>query len=285
MLKPEDAEKVLIKDLANVIRKVHTNKPLTAAERALVSQAAAGATLGDSSSAFTKTYDELAQRLGLSRKTLQNAQKRHPEDVPRPRADGRHDIAAWSQFIIKHNVARSAEGIAGAASAEYEAEGPITVTDWRAREIELKCEKLAIENAKTAGQLILANDVEAGLSTLLAAARTAMNNLPGRLAQKVLHLADYHEAEELIQGEVDVVLRIFERCEFFDQLGLVNETVETASPVISTPAQVEQELADQRPAKLSKPSHSNLPAKGKPRGRAKSQVKPKTPPKKARKRS
>lgn len=275
MLKPEDAEKVLTKDLANVIRKVHTSKPLTAAERALIAQVGAGAPLvGDASSAFAKTYDELAQRLGLTRKTLQNAAKRFPADVPRPRADGRHDVAAWSRFVITHNIARTAEGIETAASDGGD-DRPITVTDWKAKELELKCEKLSIENAKVAGELVAANDVEAGLSSLLAAARQALNNLPGRAAQKVLHLTDFHEAEDILQAEVDLVLRVLQRCEFLDGLG-VNATVETASPVISTPHQVEDLLPDQKPAaavsekgtpKAGSAKESTLPPKGKPRGK------------------
>lgn len=282
MLKPEDAEKVLTKDLANVIRKVHSSKPLTAAERALIAQVGAGAPLvGDASSAFAKTYDELAQRLGLTRKTLQNAGKRHPEDVPRPRADGRHDVAAWSRFILKHNIARTAEGAETAATEEGQAQ-PVTVTDWKARELELKCEKLSLDNARAAGELVAAHDVEAGLSSLLAAARQAMNNLPGRAAQKVLHLTDFHEAEELLQGEVDLVLRVLERCEFLDQVG-VNATVETASPVILASEQAQDLLPDQTPAavglekgspRAGSAKASTLPPKGKPRGKAKAKASP-----------
>lgn len=217
MLKPEDAEKVLTKNLANVIRKANTGKPLTAAERALIEQAAAGGPPTDSGSAFAKTYDELAQRFGLTRKTLQNAGKRYPEDVPHPRADGRHDVAAWSQFLIRHNIARTAENIAGAPAAEGELSGPITVTDWKAEEIKLKCEKLQLENAKVAGELVLAADVETGLSSLVAAFRQALNNLPGRLAQKILNVSDFHEAEELISQEVNVVLKTLQNADFMEQ--------------------------------------------------------------------
>lgn len=214
MLKPEDAEKVLTKNLANVIRKANTGKPLTAAERALIEQAAAGGPLTDSGSAFAKTYDELAQRFGLTRKTLQNAGKRYPDDVPDPRADGRHDVAAWSQFLIRHNIARTAENIAGAAAAEGELSGPVTVTDWKAEEIKLKCEKLQLENAKVAGELVESAEVETGLSSLVAAFRQALNNLPGRLAQKILNVSDFHEAEELICQEVNVVLKTLQNADF-----------------------------------------------------------------------
>lgn len=214
MLKPEDAEKVLTKNLANVIRKANTGKPLTAAERALIEQAAAGGTLTDTGSAYAKTYDELAQRFGVTRKTLQNAQKRHPDDVPRPKPDGRHDVAAWSQFLIKHNIARTAENIAGAPAAENELSGPITVTDWKAEELKLKCEKLQLENSKVAGELVAAAEVESGLSQLVSAFRQALNNLGPRLASKILNVSDYHEAEEIITQEINVVLKTLQNADF-----------------------------------------------------------------------
>lgn len=215
MLKPEDAEKVLIKNLANVIRKANTGKPLTAAERALIEQAAAGGTQQDSGSAFTKTYDELAQRFGLSRKTLQNASNRYP-DAPRARADGRHDVAAWSQFLIAHNIARTAENIAAAPSSD--AEEPMRVVDWKARELELKCTKLEIENAKVAGELVDAAEVESGVAVLVGAFRQAVNNFAPRLAGKIVGVKDYHEAEEIILEEVNIVLRTLQRCDFLKLL-------------------------------------------------------------------
>lgn len=245
MLKPEDAEKVLTKDLANVIRKSQQGKPLTAAERALIAQTAAGGQVVGGNSAYAKTYDELAQRLGLTRKTLQNAGKRHPEDVPRPRPDGRHDVGAWSEFVIRFNIARSAEGIANAASTESEQQGPITVSDWKAVELKLKCERLQIENGKVAGELVDGAEVEAGLSTLVAAFRQALNNFTPRLAAKILNVTDYHEAEEIIESEVNVVLRTLQRCEFMEAHGA--DTLATAAPVVVAPVQVKAELPDHKP--------------------------------------
>lgn len=267
MLKPEDAAKVLTKDLANVIRKSQLGKPLTAAERALIQQVGAGGGMGGGNSAFTKTYDELAQRLGLTRKTLQNAGKRFPEEAPRPRADGRHDVAAWSAFVLEKNIARAAEGIANAASSEAADEGPVTVTDWKARELELKCAKLEIENGRVAGELVGAADVEAGLSTLVSAFRQALNNFGPRLAQKVLHVSDYHEAEKIIQTEIDVVLRTLANCDFLNEHA--PETLRTAAPVVRSPVEVKAELPDHKPTKKGKLKAVPAAAKKQPKKAAK----------------
>jgi hypothetical protein len=252
MLSPEDAEKVLTKNLANVIRKANSGKPLTAAERALLEQQAAGGTLTGSSSAFAKTWDELAQRLNVSRKTLQNVEKRAKTgefpDLPKPRADGRHDVASWSAFFVKHNIARSAEDLPPDDAAALGA--PITVTDWKAREVELKCAKLELENGRVAGELVLATDVEAGLSTLVASFRQALNNLPARVAQKGLDISDYHELEQLVQEECNVVLRTLQTGDFLDPDKAA--TLATAAPVIAAPDQADCVLPDQkRPQKNS----------------------------------
>ncbi len=204
------------RDLADLIRNSHLGKPLTATERGLIQLAGAGGSVVRGMSTYAKTFDELAQRLGLSRKTLQNSAKRFPEEVPRPRADGRHDVAAWSEFVVAKNIARAAESIVNAASAEREDDKPITVTDWKAKELELKCQKLEIENLKVAGELVGGADVESGLSTLVAAFRQALNNFGPRLASKVLNVSDYHEAEEIVQNEINVVLRTLQHCEFLN---------------------------------------------------------------------
>lgn len=263
MLSPEDAEKVLTKNLANVIRKANAGKTLTAAERALLEQSAAGGTLNGSSSAFAKTWDDLAQRLGVSRKTLQNVQKRKLEGQPRPRADGRHDVAAWSRFFVVHNIARTAEDL---PTHEAVAAGaPESVTDWKAEKLKLECDKISLEVAKTAGELVSATDVEAGVSAMVAAFRQALNNLPARVAQEGLEISDYHELEELVQNEVNLVLRSLERADFVRSQGAAGDTLRTASPVVTDPAATIQVLPDQRPASKAK---KKFPAKGKVKGGA-----------------
>lgn len=267
MPKTQEQQRVLIRDLADAIRKLNGGHALTKAEKALVAQAAAGAPIiGDAHSAFSKTYDELAQRLGLSRKTLQNLRDRHKDEAPRPRADGRHEVAEWAMFLIEKNVARIAENIPPPASASPEQEGPQCAKDWRNEELRLKCEKLVIENLKAAGMLLARNDVEEGMSTFASALRQALNNMRGRLSQKVLHLKDYHEAEEIVGEEIDVVLRLFSSGSFLDDLG-DNATTSTAAPVIATPAQVQELLPDQQ-ADVVKPARKAKPKARKARRKA-----------------
>lgn len=252
LLSAQDLETVRRQQVKNILQKQAAGKPLTAREQRIVEEAAAETPVASVGN-FARTIDELATALGVSRKSVQNWQRRFPEDHPRPRADGRHDVAAWLRFMGENHLANSEPGGA-------EEDLPVTIADWKARELELKCEKLAIENAKVAAELVAAKDVEAGLSALLASARQALNNLPGRAAQKMLHLTDFHEAEELLQGEVDIVLRSLERCEFLDGLDLNQSVPVPVSPAVAVPAD-DVEV-------------SSLPPKGKPRGKAKAILSP-----------
>jgi hypothetical protein len=168
---------------------------------------------------FVRTYDELSRHLGCNRKTIQRIQ-RDRADYPQPRADGRHNVPEWQRFFIDNAIARTDPDGA-------DEDKPVTVADWKAREIELKCQKLEIETMKILGKLVDANEVEAGVSVIMGAARQALNNLPGSLALKMLHLTDFHEAEEIVQNAVNGVLRALERCEFLDE-PQITEGIEAA---------------------------------------------------------
>lgn len=243
-------EAVRRRQIQNILKKQAAGKTLTRREELTLAEASTDAPAGVEN--FVRTQDELAQRLSVSRKTIQNVMNRR-DDYPRPRADGRHDVAAWLKFFADNHIA-------GADAEGAKEDRPVTVADWKSRELELKCDRLELENAKMAGELVMAKDVEAGISSLLAAARQALNNLPGRAGQKVLHLTDYHEAEEILQAEVDLVLRVLERCEFLQ----------------------EAESQDMPKAESGPVEETTLPPKGKPRGR-KAKAAPKKQAKKPRK--
>ena len=191
--------------VANILKKQQAGRTLTAREERTLLEASTGVPPTEN---YVRTFDELGRHLGCSRQTIYNVQKRRA-DCPQTRADGRHNVADWLKFFIDNGIARTDPDGA-------DEDKPVTVADWKAREVQLKCQKLEIENAKILGRLVDSNDVEVGIASLMGAMRQSMNNLPGMLAQKMLHLKDFHEAEEIVQGAVDGVLRILERCDFMD---------------------------------------------------------------------
>ena len=78
--------------------------------------------------------------------------------------------------------------------------------------------------------LVPAADIAAGLSALLAGLRQAINNMPGRAADKMLHITDHHEAEEILQQEMKVLLKTIAACAFFDSIEKPKRAIVKAHP-------------------------------------------------------
>lgn len=260
LLKPEDLDKVKRRQIQNILSKQAAGKTLTAREERALAEAATDTPPGVEN--FVRTYDELAGRLSVSRKAIQLWQKRYPDEYPHARADGRHEVAAWLKFMTDRHLA-------GADAAGHADDQPITVSDWKAEELKLKCEKLQLENAKVAGELVESAEVETGLSSLVAAFRQALNNLPGRLAQKILNVSDFHEAEELICQEVNVVLKTLQNADFLGS---------SPVPPVNQVDEVTQAAADLKGTKEPSLIHSPVktpPSKRKTRPSPKRSAKPK----------
>ena len=93
------AERVLAKDLENIIKKAASGKTLTVAERARIESHANGRT---ESKPYADTVVELAERLGITRRTITNWRKR--KDAPKPLSNGKHDISQWREFMRRNGI-------------------------------------------------------------------------------------------------------------------------------------------------------------------------------------
>lgn len=91
-------QKILSKDLENIVKKVASGKTLTSAERALVEKVYGAS--GDIK--FAKTIVELSEILGVNRKTIDRWRKL--KGSPKPCSDGRHNVAKWRDFVRKHDL-------------------------------------------------------------------------------------------------------------------------------------------------------------------------------------
>ena len=91
-------QKILSKDLENIVKKVASGKTLTSAERALVEKAYG--TSGDVK--FAKTIVELSEILDVSRKTIDRWRKL--KGFPKPCSDGRYNVAKWRDFVRNHDL-------------------------------------------------------------------------------------------------------------------------------------------------------------------------------------
>ena len=93
-LSPDVAGKILDADFQNIVKKVAAGKPLTVAERARIEARAAGST---ETTAYAKTKVELADLLGVTRRTLTTWQKL--KGAPVALSNGMWSVAEWREFV------------------------------------------------------------------------------------------------------------------------------------------------------------------------------------------
>ena len=162
-------------------------------------------------SAFVRTQGELADLLQVSRKTVATLLRTHTEaepPVPRTRDDVRYDVPAWREFMRAHNIAGAGDELDDTEAA------PNSLAHWKREAERLKCERLQIDIEKTRGSLVPVAELETSLGIMLAAFRTAANNLAQRAAPKLIGLRDYHDIEEVLTTELNIMLRTLEQCPF-----------------------------------------------------------------------
>jgi hypothetical protein len=89
-------EGILEADIANLKRKVEAGHVLSKSERDALERSAPDQEI--CSTLFAKNQSELARVLGVSRQTIWY-HVRQPS-APKPRLDGRHEVAAWRRYLI-----------------------------------------------------------------------------------------------------------------------------------------------------------------------------------------
>ena len=96
---PDIARKLLSRDFANLVSRVQKGGKLTRAERAMLQSMATGTGPAPATAA---SYVELAAVLGVTRQSVAAWKKR--KDAPKPAANGLHDVAAWNEFMRRHDL-------------------------------------------------------------------------------------------------------------------------------------------------------------------------------------
>lgn len=198
-LTPQIAQMVLQKDDAYLIRKATAGKPLTTAQRDRLAEIANAADASPDAITETetepkgkrrprtprtaRTFAELADLLGVSRRTLTNVRKdeRFKDRLPKPRPNGLHEVDAWKATL-------EMLGIKGGAISGPADEGEVP------EELQLRREKMRLDIAKRRAEVaeIEGRSIDRQkvaeairdlvLSTDSAYARTFTAQLPARLA-------------------------------------------------------------------------------------------------------
>ena len=218
-LTPDDLARLEAKQLANVIRKIQSGKSLTARESALLAQARVGGA-GAAASAFAKTWDELAQRLSTTRRSLQTwrADPRYAPDAPRPEADGRLDVAAFAEWMVRHALAGAdaevqASGITHHSTLNTQLSEVIeppplggSQTDWTKAVLHEKHASARLDRQTKEGTLLVAAELEIPLGVTFAAIQVKLAQYPATAARSAAGRRDVGEVEDILRGEMDIVL-------------------------------------------------------------------------------
>lgn len=108
ILSPEVAQKLLEADMARILQKVRDKKPLTAPERNLLQQRAAGGVgegeVVEQTPDHVSSIAALCGVLGIDRKTYYNWKKKFSNEIPANRTNGSYDVAAWREFIRRKGL-------------------------------------------------------------------------------------------------------------------------------------------------------------------------------------
>ena len=92
-------QKILSKDLENIVKKVASGKTLTSTERAIVEKAYGQK---EESVKYAETTTELADILGVARQTINKWRK--IKGSPKPYSNGKHSVLKWRDFVRKHDL-------------------------------------------------------------------------------------------------------------------------------------------------------------------------------------
>jgi transcriptional regulator with XRE-family HTH domain len=178
----EKASKLLEGNLTNLGRKVLAGEPLTAAEVNILRDAAAEKGDGPAQRTFAKNQTELAEMLGVSRKTIQRYAKR--DDAPAARSDGRLSVREWREYLGRHDVLGIDEDV--------------SQTEGRARQILLQNKKLEIQIREMEAVLVPTVEVEKSVGEMIGAAKGILLTGPAALAPQVVGVS-IPEAETILR--------------------------------------------------------------------------------------
>lgn len=163
-INPEEIDQLLLDDLSAIRKKVKNKKPLNAGEIKRLQAYKAASQQSDDSNVmepvWARSQVELAQHLGCSRRQLARYLKIEGDDAaPAPTSDGRYNVTLWKIWAQDHGHLR--KKLAGAADRQL-------LED---RTIQLRNEKLEIENAVRRGELMSVDEVCRVISEMYSAAR------------------------------------------------------------------------------------------------------------------
>jgi hypothetical protein len=176
--------------------------------------------------AFARTWGELATRLEVSRRMIQEWRNdpRYKEHIPPDRDDGRHDVTAWLQFMVSFRLARKDQDV---VDEENEESGNLvqppavggSERDWSKAERFLRVKKLERELQTLDGTLLVAAELELPLGATFVAMTNKLTQFPERVAPQVVGFSDVQEVMGILRGEIESDLRDLNAASYLEDAG------------------------------------------------------------------
>ena len=193
-LPPDLARKLLNKDLANLVQRVHHGGKLSRVERSMLQNLASSSAGGDKvGPAFAKNFVDLADILGVTRQSITTWKKR--KDAPTPAANGLHDVAAWRDFMKQHDLK------GGTPTTDLE-------TALRARKLLAEVEERELKVAVRKGLYVTVEEVRRTWTTQVGRATALLRNKFESELPPILSGLDATGIQEECRKAIDEVLTI-----------------------------------------------------------------------------
>lgn len=181
----EQVDAIRKKEKANILKKLEAGQTLTEAQRLILYGK------NTDTSRYAKNQKELAEILGVDRKTIQRWKKE--DNFPKPMADNRYDVLAVRDWREKTRSSSTTQ-IEDQSKAEGEA-----------RRVWLQVEKLEHEIEVSKGNYITIAQAQEDVSRMCSVARQILLAIPDTLAPLVIGKSAT-EAQQLIRKEIDNAL-------------------------------------------------------------------------------
>lgn len=174
------------KEKANIIKRLEQGHTLTDSQRLIL--------YGNQTETnrYAKNQTELAEFLGVDRKTIQRWRKEN--NFPTAMADGRWDVVAVRNW--RENTRNSSDV----------SEEDMSKAEGEARRVWLQVEKLEHEIEVSKGNYITLEEAKAEVSRMCSIARGILLSIPDTVAPLIIGLTAV-EAQEKLRAEIDHALK------------------------------------------------------------------------------
>lgn len=187
---PDIARKLLNRDFANLAQRVQRGGNLSKSERVMLQSMAAAA---GHTPALAADHSDLSRILGVSRSSINRWRKR--ADAPKPDSNGFHDVAAWREFMKRHDL----HGDPAATDAE---------TALRARKLLAEVEERELRLAVKKREYVAIEEVRQTWTMLVGRAKELLRNKFENELPPILSGLDATGIQEECRKAIDEVLSI-----------------------------------------------------------------------------